>query len=48
MKDAKVRENLLLCMKNNQLIHVKSLKTSQEIWDQIKTNFQTTNVVNKK
>jgi len=48
VKDAKVRENLLLCMKNNQLIHVKSLKTSQEIWDQIKTNFQTTNVVNKK
>ncbi len=27
-------------MKNNQLIHVKSLKTSQEIWDQIKTNFK--------
>jgi hypothetical protein len=45
MKDAKA--NLLLCMKNNQLVHVKSFKTSQEMWDQIKTNFQTTNVVNK-
>ncbi len=31
----------------NQLVHVKSLKTSQEIWDQIKSNFQATNVVNK-
>jgi hypothetical protein len=40
----KKRANLLLCMKNNQLVHVKSLKTSQEIWDQIKTIFQTTNV----
>ncbi len=34
-------------MKNIQLVHVKSLKTSQDIWDKIKTNFQTTDVVNK-
>jgi len=47
IKDAKARANILLCMKNIQLVHVKLLKTSKEIWDQIKTNFWTTNVVNK-
>ncbi len=39
IKDAKARANILLCMKNIQLVHVKLLKTSKEIWDQIKTNF---------
>jgi hypothetical protein len=34
-----VRTNLLLCMKDNQFVHAKSLTTSQEIWDQIKTCF---------
>jgi hypothetical protein len=27
-------------MKNYQLVHVKSLKTSKEIWDQIKVIFK--------
>jgi hypothetical protein len=39
IKDTKARTNLLLCMKNNQLVHVKSFKTSKEISYQIKINF---------
>jgi hypothetical protein len=31
IKDSKVRTNLLLCMKDNQFVHAKSLTTSQEI-----------------
>jgi hypothetical protein len=31
IKDTKARTNLLLCMKDNQLVHVKSFKTSKEI-----------------
>ncbi len=27
----------VLCMKNNQIVHVKSLETSKETWDRIKT-----------
>jgi hypothetical protein len=36
-----------LCIKDDQLIHVKSLKTSQKNEDQIKIHFKTTNIVNK-
>ncbi len=34
-------------MKDNQLICVKTLGTSKEIWDQLINKFQTTNVVVK-
>jgi hypothetical protein len=36
----------ILCMKDNQLIHAKTL-ASKEIWDQLINKFQTTNVVVK-
>jgi penicillin-binding protein-related factor A (putative recombinase) len=39
IKDTKARTNLLLCTKDNQLVHVKSVKTSKEISYQIKINF---------
>ncbi len=39
LKMQKQEQIFFCCMKNNQSVHVKFLKTSKEIWDQIKTNF---------
>jgi hypothetical protein len=47
LKDVKAKADILLCMKNNQLIHVKTFGTSIEIWDQLINRFQSTNVVVK-
>jgi hypothetical protein len=45
--NAKTRANLLLCIKDDQLIHVKSFKTSQKFEDQVIIRFKTTNIVDK-
>jgi hypothetical protein len=47
LKDVKAKADILLCMKNNQLIHVKTFGISTEIWDQLINRFQSTNVVVK-
>jgi hypothetical protein len=45
--NAKTRANLLLCIKDDQLIHVISFKTSQKFEDQVIIHFKTTNIVDK-
>jgi hypothetical protein len=47
LEDVKAKVDILLCMKDNKLIHLKTLGTPKEIWDKLINRFQTTNVVVK-
>jgi hypothetical protein len=46
-KDVKARANLLMSLKDNDLYHVSSLKTSKKIWYHLQSIFQTKDVLSK-
>lgn len=46
-KDRKARSDILLFIKDHLLVHVKTLKTSKEVWDILKAKYQTANLISK-
>jgi len=46
-KDVKAKANLLMRLKDSNLHHVSSLKTSKKIWYQSQSIFQTKDVLSK-
>lgn len=46
-KDHRAQGDLILCMKDNLLVHVKSLKASKEIWGKLFAQYQDINITGR-
>jgi len=47
-RDGKARANILLHLKDFQLVLINDLKTSEEMWDGLCSMFETKHVITKK